>query len=508
MMRPLSSSRLRERSQAIVDKAVKIVLTRTSEPAERRLCTLPDIDPAAEVALAMRVLKPALEKKPKGDDDRDGWQVLRELAQVDPAAALERLDALSVHGDQADALRLSIAQHWSTDHPDDAMAIIEALDDAYSKAAGYTMAVDAMPDSLPERKLEWLDKARFHLRGAADPTMRTALTAFIARLMWESGDREQVRKIVAEIKPGVEELSLDGVAAYVRGVTAEALAPIDLPAALALIKDVKDNGEYDRHHGNVARILAAANPDEALRVLKLMRDDFQRDYGALGVAYRMAPANRERASEVIGLIGSLRVKALAHGWMAQALSEHDAQAAMTELDRAYETLAKLAEGDEAHFNRYDNPPVFAAWFLPVVEKVAPDRVDEFLWRALSLRSAATGQADREELSLISRAYLAMFLSRYDLDLARELYGNVAVESATKLDPHEFAFPARGLYAAWAMIDPARGVEQYERLPDDLPYNTKNGVRGALVGILSQHAEARWRAASDHLREPLPWHRIE
>jgi len=488
---------------------VESVLTRASEPPQRRLATLPDVDPAADLALARRVLKPALDALPKAIDDRDRGAVLRELVKVDPAAALDRLEALGVKGDMADMLRVEVAKHWSAEHPDDAMAIIEALDDAYSRAAGYVLSADGLPALQRELKLDWLEKARLHLRGAGDPTMRMALTGYIARLMTESGDADGARKLIATIKPDVDALPLDNVAAYVRGVTAEALATVDLPAALALIKDVKDDREYERHHGNIARILAAAHPADAVRVLKLMRNDSGREWLAVRVAYLMAPVDLTRANEVVELIATPRLRAYAEGLTAEALVDTDAAAAMAQLERTYNLLVKLAKSEEPHFNNYDTAPVLAAWFLPIVEKLQPDRVEEYLWRAISLRLPLAKQGDREEPILLSRAYLAMFLSRYDRDLARKFYGDLLDEAYRKLNsPGEY----KGLFAAAAMIDPAWGVAQFEMLPNDAPNGAPNvakaRARGGLVDILSKQGEARWRAASDYLRMPMMWQGIQ
>ncbi|HEV3340378.1 MAG TPA: carboxypeptidase-like regulatory domain-containing protein [Pirellulales bacterium] len=487
------------------DNQVRIVLSRASEPPGRRRATLPEADPKGDEALALRVLAPALDRLPKSDD-RERQTVLRDLALIDPAFALDRLETLGIKGDTADMLRLEVAKGWSADHPDDAMAIIEALDDAYGRAAGYVLAAEAMPASLRDRKVEWLAKARVHLRGAGDPTMRTALTAMIARMLFENGEKDEASKLVAQIKPAVEQMPLDEVSAYVRGVTAEALALSDLPAALALIKDVQHDGEYNRHHGNIARILAASQPADALRVLKLVRDAFQRDQYAVHVARLVAPDDRKRAAETVELIANPQLKALAEALMAEALGKSDAKRAAAQLERAYDALAKLAASDAAPTYGYHAAPLLAAWFLLIVETLEPDRVEEYVWRSLSLRLPLAKQADRAHVALTSRAYLAMLLSRYDHDLARELFGDLPAE--TGLAPGEFSVVARNVYAAAAVIDSSRALAAYEKLPDDLPYDTKGQVRHALVDILSKHGEARWQAAANHLNMPMPWNPIQ
>jgi hypothetical protein len=453
------------------DNPVRIVLSRTSEPPDRLLATLPEADPKGDHALALRVLAPELDRLAEEKDDLKRRLVLRDLVKVDPALALDRLEALGVKGDVGDMLRIEVAKAWSAEHPDDAMAIIEALDDAFARAVGYVLSAETMPDSLRDRKVEWLAKARLPLRGAADPTMRTALEAMIARLLYENGEKDETRKLVARIKPAVEQMPLDEVSGYVRGVTAEALALIDLPAALALIKDVKHDGEYDRHHGNIARLLAASQPAEALRVLKLVRDAFQRDQYAVHVARLMAPVDGERARDVVELITNPQFKMLAEGLVARALSSSDAKAAAVQLERAYDVLARLATAKAPVSQGYDVAPVLAAWFLPIVETLQPDRVEEYVWRSLSLRVPLAQQGDRTQTAIVTRAWLATFLARYDRDLARQVLGNL---TETGLSPAELAGVAQRLYGAAVLIDPAGAVAQYEQLPDDLSFFPSTG----------------------------------
>ncbi|HVX10035.1 MAG TPA: carboxypeptidase-like regulatory domain-containing protein [Pirellulales bacterium] len=490
------------------DAEVRVVLTRTDEPPARRLATLAAADPAGEVALARRILQPALDGLGKVTDEQERSAVLRELAEIDPAAALERIQALALKGGRAEMLLVGIAKRLSAEDPDDAAALIESLDNAYSRAAAYVMATEALPASQRERRLEWIGKARLHLRGAGEPMMRTALTAYLARLMTESGDREEALKLITAIRPDVEKLPFDGQAAYVRGVAAEALASFDVTAALALIQDLKDDREYDRHHGNLARIVAPAHPAAAVGTLKQVRDDFQRDQYAVHVAPALATVDRAQADAAVALIGYLPMQAFAEGLMADALSKADPPAAVAQLERTYETLAKAASGDVPQKYGFQAAPVLAAWFLPVVEKLAPDRVEEFVFRALALRTPLSRQGDRAQPILLSRAYLAMFLARYDRELARGLYGDLPAEALENLDASEFSSVASGLFAAAAMIDPEWSVVQYEKLPADLPYNARNRIRGVLIGLLSQRDEARWRVASRELRMPMPWHPIE
>lgn len=507
------------------DDNLQFVLTKTSEPPARRLKTLPEADAGADAELAKRILAPFVGQKAKGPDDVDQIIIFRQLVLVDPAGALERVETSGLQGTAADMIRIGVAKRWALAHPDDATGIIESFDDAYMRAAAYTELVSATPGLPPDRKIEWLGKARFHLRGADDPTMRAALGSLIAKLFLESGARDAALKLIGELKPDVDALAVDGFADYARGVAAEALAAIDLPAALALIKDLKDDGEYDRHHGNIARILARSNPAESLRVLRMVRDEFQRDQHAQRLAYFLAPADAARATEAIGLIADAEVKAAAEVLSALALGDAAVERnsfrspataskpkvkkgngmnSVLQLERAYEALAHLSSSDARHAGGYHAAPVWAAWLLPAVETLQPDRLDEFVWRAISFRVPLLKQGKREQTAVLTRAYLAMFVARYDRQLARELYGDLIHEASARLDEQEFAGAAKGLFAAAAVIDPLSCAEQYEKLPD----RAKNAARGGMVEILSQSGEARWRAESELLRMWMPWNAIE
>src|SRR5437660_1676308 len=67
-------------------------------------------------------------------------------------------------------------------------------------------------------------------------------------------------------------------AGYARGAFAEDLALIDRPAALALMKDLKDPYEYVRHHVNLAHKLAGTDPTEAEQVYATLRASGDRQH--------------------------------------------------------------------------------------------------------------------------------------------------------------------------------------------------------------------------------------
>jgi hypothetical protein len=137
-----------------------------------------------------------------------------------------------------------------------------------------------------------------YARQAEDPAMRLIQLGQAAERLLDLGRRDQAVNVMDEGRRIAHELPNAAFAGYARGAFAEELAQIDLAAALELTKDLSDGLEFQRHHGNIAHELAAADPAEAERVLGMLRDDarrIMRDQYAVRVGYRMAPVDLDRA---------------------------------------------------------------------------------------------------------------------------------------------------------------------------------------------------------------------
>ncbi|HEV3024298.1 MAG TPA: hypothetical protein VGX76_17605, partial [Pirellulales bacterium] len=464
---------------------VELVLTKASEPPARRLATLPPLLTADEERALARRVSPSAQMERGNEQEK--VRLLQELAKTAPADALDGIEKAGLKGMSANIVRVEVVKRWAVEHPDDALAVIEAIDDPYARAFGYAEAAGLLGAPQRERKLQWLAEAQLQLKSVQDPAMRLALTAHVADLLFESGATDDAVRLAVDCKREAEKLPDNGFAAYTRGTVAEALAHSDLPAALELIKELKDAGEFDRHHGNIARRLAAVNPLESQRVLGMVRDQFQRDQHAVRVAYSMAPAALSRARIVAETINDRDLRAYAYGLMTQALAADGGPVAAKMLDDAFRRLADLAAGDESeHIWGFHVAPVLAAALLPTVESLAPERLDEFFWRSLSLRLPLLKQGPRELTVVMSRAYLAMFLARYDRQTARGLFGDLPDHASRALQGYELDNARRTLYAAAVLVDPQWGIEQLERLPDA----DRDRARESVVQVLSRQGEAR------------------
>jgi hypothetical protein len=466
------------------------------------LKTLPPVwENEEEMALARRVLEPHLDDTMEHGDDRQKSTLLHVLAKIDPTLAREELERAGLKdGFETDIVRFEDAKKAAGDDPDEAQAVIAALSDPYTRAYAYAEASGVLPAAEKTRKVEWLNEALVQLRSVNEPAQRIALTSLVAEKLFDAGAMEPATKVAREAAAEASKLGQNGFDCYARGVVAETLVRIDSAAALDLIEDLKDDREYDRHHGNIARRLVATDPAEAQRVLAMVRDDFQRDQHAQRLAWHLAPVDLAAARRVADSIKNRHYRAYAHGLLAQALAGKDQPAAEEELHRAFELLAEIASGDQTVWN-YHTPPVLAAWFLSAAEAIDVDRLDEYFWRALSLRLPLAKHAKHEPCNVTSQAFLAMLLARYDRETARAIYGELAQRAQAELEPTWFASVAREIYAAAALIDSRWAVEMAEQLPDDADLaanGPKNAARISLVKVLSRRGDDRWQAAFEML----------
>ena len=192
-----------------------------------------------------------------------------------------------------EGVKAHAARSLLKDTPDEAMALIESLEDPIGRTNGYRQASDLLPASEREKKRSLLSLGLVHAQGIKDPALRLIFLGQIAGRLLELGETERATKILRDGQTVAKELSTSALAGFGRGAFAEELARIDVPAALALIQGLTDEQEFDRHHGNIAQRLAATQPAEAERVWQMLKRPIMRDGYAVRVCYAMA-AERPR----------------------------------------------------------------------------------------------------------------------------------------------------------------------------------------------------------------------
>lgn len=483
------------------EDAVVLTLTDTHEPTEPLTTMPPALPRDKRVALARRLLEPCLAKVDP-NNEREGPRLFEAWARVDPADMLARLDKTPPKNPFfAGYLRRAAAQALAIEDPDEALALIETIDDTDFRSMAYLDVVDALPDDQGPRKLELLGQAAVVVRQMPEPAMRVFQMGQTAERFLDLGQRGEAEKLLREGETLAKELPLDAFGGYTRGAFAEELGQIDLPAALELMTGLSEVREFDRHHGNLAHELAGTQPPEAERLLGVLHAakesnvaDEPCEFYGVRVCYRMAPVDLSRARAIADRMSNRYLQARAYGVMAQAISKQNPKAAADLIARAFEVLQSLVDAREAAeigttgraahdwFAGHHSAASVAGALLPSVEAVDPALVREYLWRAVSFRMPRVG--DEQQLPLADRANaaLAMMIARYDRDTAAAILRPIEARLA--------GFRSRDTTLATLMLtDPLRAVETVERFDRDQA-DLLN--RAQLAALLALEGDALWR----------------
>jgi hypothetical protein len=482
-----------------IDASVKIVLTRTSEPATKSMRTLPraaSIDDAA--ATARELIAPYASRFLDSENTSRRLWALGLMARMEPSQALQCVQETSFENPWFnDYVRRAVVKMLLKSSLDDALAVVNSMEAPGWRSVGYRDAADSLPATERAKKLALLAESLLHARGVEAPDKRLVNLASIAERYLDLEAKDQAISILREGEKIARTLPPKEWPGYARGAFAEEFSQIDLEAALALTHDLSDESAYDRHHGNIALEIAARRPADAQRVLGMVHQQSNRDRCSTGVCYRMARIDLARARQIAGAVVDPHRRAFALGMMAQALSASDKATAAELVGEAFSTLSDLVDGEQREQSSRHEPHGVAAALLPVVESIDPSLVPEYFWRVLSLRRDVTcgsetrvlgryGEGDRMRLS---DPVLAACLARYDRDVAWMVLrppGDETLERGSR------EFP-RFYLAALAILDPKAAVGLADGLPEDNEQTRRAKERAwsEVVWALTRTSQERW-----------------
>jgi hypothetical protein len=472
------------------DKAdrLRIVLTRRTEPATRKMTTLPPALPRARrQTLADRLMEPDFKKVlPQGKDD-DRLRLLERLAELDPGRLLEELEARPLKSAWYEGyVRRAAVKQLARSTLAEARTFADSIKDPGFRTFCYLDLHDALAEGKKAERLALLNQALVHSRAVETNDHRILHLGSIARRLHAQGEKARASRLLREGQAIAKELPTASWAGYARGAFAEDLALIDRPAALALMKDLKDPFELVRHHGNLAHRLGGTEPAEAERLLETLakpgdhQGTYQRDQYAIRVCYRMASADLPRARKLAGRIHDEAFKARAHAVMAQALARSKPKDALALLDQAYAILASRVSRGADSFNGYTDAASLGGLLLPVAEQIDPALVPEFFWRSLSFRGRQANA--RGEMRGAAVGSLALVLARYDREVALALLATA--------QPQPGGFRSENLFRAAALADPSRAAAMLAKLPAG---RETDWTRQAVVRLLVAEGDSLWRA---------------
>jgi hypothetical protein len=472
--------------------SAELVLTRSDETPPPRGTRAGGLPHDAELALARRLLNPYIEKVVAQGTDTQKYQALAALAPVDPARTLELLDAHGAGKPQwsLDWVRREVAIALSGANLDEALSIVETIQAPDARTDCLIKVADKLSDTDRARQADLLAEAQLHARAVKEPAQKVLLLGLIAERWLDRGEKERGLALIAEARKETRDVPPPG---YQIAVFAEALARVDYPAALEMNASARATSRradrvdrvfvFDRSYGEIAYRLARQDPGSAAHALSLITSPQRRGGYVAAACMRMAANDLPRARRLAESIDDPLVQAYALGAMARGLATTDKVSAKKLLDLALGRLEQRRD-DAGSSAQAAN---IAAILLDVVELVAPDRLEESVWRAAALRPTLV---DEPEQSSNGRAdaELAMILARYHQAAAAAVLAR-AVEDFASSDADSLrpAFVAMAI----ALIDPNRAATLVESLPDDpgldrlLPKNAARIFTAELLGKTGQ-----------------------
>ncbi len=434
------------------------------------------------LALAADLAVKGVEALASSPDSYELMDAVRCLAAVDPGAALDALERISLTDRWRETILATVARRLAEEDPEEALAVLSSMGLGLSSVLARLDVADTLGPEDLDRRIEILGLTLAEARRIDSPAYRLVSLSRIAERLRELGEGDAAREIVEEGRGIADELPAEEWAGFARASFAEELAVYDLDAALALIAEMPEQSTRGRHYGNLALEIADLDPGAAEEVYGRLQE-WNRVRRAPGICFRMAPVDLDRARRIADGVDSAPE---AYGNMARAVAGTDAELAKELLETAFQLLTDPASREGRPYT-VDNDCVVASSLLPLAEEIAPDRLRDFLWRAVGLRWSSPSRATLPDPRWQVRstdAELAFFVARYDRDLARLLVG----PALRLFEERGEQLAARGrtwrpLYAALVEIDPEWAVELADEL---LPA----AARESMAYVLALEGEAR------------------
>jgi hypothetical protein len=478
------------------------ILVRTSEPPERMMAPQPaPISREESRALARRLLEPSLQAALENGDDRPKWDCLRIASRIDPGRVLELLEKHPFqNAGMESSIRKMVATELLATDPSAAESIVKSLPAPGDRLRAYVELAAALPDEQRARKRKLLELATDDVHDPAvlarDPESRRVRLGQLVRAWLNLGDVDKARPLVRE---GMELVGVLPKMPQFDDRFLSTAARIEPDRVLSLIGNLSSAAERRSYYARIAESLAYEHPAEAERVFQLSDDsprtlvqNTSRIALQLRLCLRLATSDPVRARRIIAGIEMPQDQACGWALLALGLADRDKPAARSAIAESILVIDGLL--DSARASKPASTGVLtdhnpAALILPVVERVAPERLEEVFWRALALMPN-DDWAQKRGIADVRVAEAAVVLARYDRQVA-DVFVTQAFSSAFSTYP-----PV--LIRAKAGVDPHGAVRLMEALPPvvpdlQLPVNRiMNHSRDELLIYLIEPDDHHWQ----------------
>lgn len=507
------------------EKSVELRLSRADEPTNPLVAQPSALTVAQRAVLAHRALDPWIDALTTGGDDAAKLSALQELALTDPMAAITLLDKVGFEAAEKERARYNVFRDWMRGRAaedwdkifrmakawasDDwaatwpgasAGAMREEIDPFWPRdfAASWLAsgATAYMPMTDERRMRQWLEEATELARADVRPTSKVMSLAWASEGFSRLGDRQRAAVVAHEAEAAANELPADqsqsdGVVIYL----ARAFAPVDLPAALNWLDQVKDDRQFAAIGAWIAITLARTDAMQAEEVWNHIGDwrvhgrmnVGRRDKSAPDVCFRLAQIDLEAARRVAGTVNEYLLKLQTQAAIARALGGETGKQLLRDAIADPE-LRRMQDNLISH----SNASTRLAWFLPLLQDVDPVLGRDVLWEALSLRPLRPTVELLDDEALLCDAALAQMIARYEPALGRALLG-----PAVRSLPHMDFFQAPQVVGAAGYVDPRWAVELLDQLAEpssDSRREPKNNARVRAAHVIGLADAEYWAEA--------------
>jgi RNA polymerase sigma-70 factor (ECF subfamily) len=480
-----------------------LTLVRTSEAPGPVMKPLADpIPPEESRALAERLLEPYLQGPIENVRDELRLTAIFVLSEFDLGRALELFQDGRFRDENLpyQVIQESLGAKLAVKDPARAEALVESIVDPTTKVRALTRMAKVLPASERTRKQALLERAttllRDRLQQAHDLT-RLQSAAVIAEQWLDMGERDRARLVLQ-----AETISTIVFQTRFLGQLAR-FEPDQIPARLRQLPTLGvDPRNRDVALVEVAFQLAIDHPAEAEQVFNLREGGQNELYSVqdtLRLCRRLAQVDPPRARRIVASLVSPAIRACAWAYMGLGLAKKDEAGAAEAIDRTIQELDRLREsapgpepGGGGFLHLYWTNP--AVVLLPVVERVAPERLAEVFWRAVALHTPIkTDRADQLQRSNIG--FECTLLAQYDRQVAAAILQPII--SYLRSLAARTAPPAEwdpSVIAALGYIDPGSAVALIESVTpprDSRRSDSTHQARLRLAEVLALPRDNRW-----------------
>jgi hypothetical protein len=270
-----------------------------------------------------------------------------------------------------------------------------------------------------------------------------------------------------------------------RGFFAGRLARVDLPAALAIAKELAANDRASARGAfwNIALHLAAVNPAEAERVLRLAPTDPGILWLPPPLVWKIAAVDPVSAWRLVDEAQQHEDLPQDYFFLALGLKARDPVDADEACRKAIQGIDRQINEDREYYLMRGGRDIV----LPLVEQIDPALVAEVFWRAIAARPTSE---DERPFYARSLSDLAMLLGWYDRAAAAAIFEPVRAQ-IDRTDDQTLSQTV--FFLGWLVFDPRAAVARLEQaLVASGPEPRANTVRERVAEILGLPYEDRWR----------------